>query len=161
MSYICGDCHEEHKVPKREEDERALTAGRQNAACVFALVRERNALNLQLDAAKSQWTADLKWAMEKNAKLIVAMRVAERALGAAEYGVHCAQASGAEPLQEYLQRVLEDVGHAEKPKCEVSGQGNCSECGALVEHLYSLRCPACYDKLVAGMEKRVGDARNK
>lgn len=45
---------------------------------------------------------------------------------------------------------------AEKPKSEVGGRGNCSECGALVEHLYSLRCPACYEKLVAGMEKRAG-----
>lgn len=34
--------------------------------------------------------------------------------------------------------------------------GNCEECGALVEHLFTKRCSRCYDRLVAGMEKPVG-----
>ena len=48
---------------------------------------------------------------------------------------------------------------SEKPNGEIGERGNCSECGALVERLYSLRCPACYDKLAAGMEKRVDEPR--
>lgn len=43
MSFICGDCHKEHKVPTHEED-------KGGQPCIDALVRERDALVLQVRA---------------------------------------------------------------------------------------------------------------
>lgn len=53
MSFICGSCHQEHKVPKREEDEREkVSTGSAGLACVLALVREMDEIKLQLGEAK-------------------------------------------------------------------------------------------------------------
>lgn len=53
MSYICGSCHQEHKVPKREDDEQEkISTGSAGLACVLALVRERDSLNLQVNAMR-------------------------------------------------------------------------------------------------------------
>lgn len=53
MSYICGDCGQEHKVPKREEDEQEkVSTGSAGLACVLALVRERNEMVLQIEEMK-------------------------------------------------------------------------------------------------------------
>jgi hypothetical protein len=125
MGYICGDCGQEHKVPKREEDEKArISTGSAGLACVLALVRERESLRLRILAAEPVIGA---------ARLMVKHQMDRHELGSC-----CTDAT---PTNAYLlRRSLEEWDASQNPvKRTVVVNGDDYEVGATLTYEEVLR----------------------
>lgn len=79
MDRVCPACRAKEKLEAETTEIERLKAliswvSHQDAKLLASLQDKLTAANCQIDAAKKAWADDLKWAMEKNARLIVALQ---------------------------------------------------------------------------------------